>query len=215
MKERTIELSYNNHEEMLILPINPKQFEFTEPHNNQKITLLNIGEVKLMGHRGLVSGTISSFFPSLDSPLARYADREPLEYIRLLEKWKSMQQPIRVIISDCDFNLAMTIDSLTKGQHEGDKDIYYSMTLSEYRFLNVPSIKVGTQAQSQASGLTARPNTQAAPKIHTVVSGDCLWNLAKKYYGSGAQYTKIYSANKGLIGSNPNRIKLGQKLVIP
>ena len=147
--------------------------------------------------------------------MARYADREPLEYIRLLEKWKSMQQPIRVIISDCDFNLAMTIDSLTKGQHEGDKDIYYSMTLSEYRFLNVPSIKVGTQAQSQASGLTARPNTQAAPKIHTVVSGDCLWNLAKKYYGSGAQYTKIYSANKGLIGSNPNRIKLGQKLVIP
>ena len=215
MKQRTIELSFNNHAEMFNLPINPAEFEFTEAHNNQRITLLNIGEVNLIGHRGLVSGSLSSFFPSTTSPLARYADRDPMEYIRLLKKWKSKPQPIRVIISDCDFNLAMTIDSLTKGQHEGDKDIYYSMTLSEYRFLNVPSIKVGTQAQSQASGLTARPNTQAAPKIHTVVSGDCLWNLAKKYYGSGAQYTKIYSANKGLIGSNPNRIKLGQKLVIP
>lgn len=215
MKERTIEFSYNNHEEMFTLPINPAQFEFTEPHNNQKITLLNIGEAKLMGHRGLVSGTLASFFPSPDSPLARYADREPLEYIRLLTKWKSKRQPIRVIISDCDFNLAMTIDSLTHGQREGGKDIYYSVALSEYRFLNVPAVKVEVQSQSQVNGLSARPNTQAAPKIHTVVSGDCLWNLAKKYYGSGAQYTKIYNANKGVIGSNPNLIKPGQKLVIP
>ena len=36
-----------------------------------------------------------------------------------------------------------------------------------------------------------------------MVSGDCLWNIAKKYYGDGSQYTKIYEANKGTIGSNP------------
>ena len=40
-------------------------------------------------------------------------------------------------------------------------------------------------------------------------------NIAKKYYGDGSQYTKIYEANKGTIGSNPNLIKPGQKLVIP
>ncbi len=113
MKQWTIELSFNNREEMFVLPINPAEFEFTEPHNNQRITLLNIGEVNLIGHRGLVSGSLSSFFPSSRSPFARYADREPMEYIRLLKKWKSTPQPIRVIISDCDFNLAMSIDSLT------------------------------------------------------------------------------------------------------
>lgn len=215
MKQRTIELSYNNHEEMLDLPVNPAQFEFTESHNNQKITLLNIGEAKLMGHRGLVSGTLSSFFPAAGSPFARYADREPMEYIQLLTKWKSKPQPIRVIISDCDFNLAMTIDSLTYGQHEGDKDIYYSITLSEYRFLNVPSVQEESQTTSATSGLNARPDTQEAAKSHTVVSGECLWNIAKKYYGDGSQYTKIYNANKGVIGSNPSLIKPGQKLVIP
>ena len=114
MKQRIIELSYNNHEEMFNLPINPSEFEFSEAQNNQKITLLNIGEVNLIGHRGLVTGSLSSFFPALSSPLARYADREPMEYIRLLEKWKTSTQPIRVIISDCDFNLAMSIDKLTK-----------------------------------------------------------------------------------------------------
>ena len=129
MKQRTIELSFNNHAEMFNLPINPAEFEFTEPHNNQRITLLNIGEVNLIGHRGLVSGSLSSFFPSTTSPLARYADREPMEYIRLLKKWKSKPQPIRVIISDCDFNLAMSIDDLTYGSHEGDKDVYYTLEL--------------------------------------------------------------------------------------
>lgn len=76
-------------------------------------------------------------------------------------------------------------------------------------------MKVETKQQSNTSGLNSRPNTQPAPKSYTVVSGDCLWNIAKKYYDDGSQYTKIYEANKGTIGSNPNLIKPGQKLVIP
>lgn len=49
---------------------------------------------------------------------------------------------------------------------------------------------------------------------YTVVSGDCLWNIAKKFYGSGAQYVKIYNANKNII-KNPNLIYPGQVLTIP
>lgn len=30
---------------------------------------------------------------------------------------------------------------------------------------------------------------------YTLKAGDVLWNVAKKFYGSGAQYTKIYDAN--------------------
>ena len=45
-------------------------------------------------------------------------------------------------------------------------------------------------------------------------AGDTLWALAAKYYGSGAQYTKIYNANTDKI-SNPNLIYVGQVLTIP
>ena len=53
-----------------------------------------------------------------------------------------------------------------------------------------------------------------AGKYYTVVSGDCLWNIAQKFYGTGAEWTIIYEANKDTI-KNPDQIWAGQILVIP
>ena len=47
---------------------------------------------------------------------------------------------------------------------------------------------------------------------YTVKSGDCLWNIAYKFYGDGLKYTKIVAANNI---KNPNLILVGQKLCIP
>lgn len=47
---------------------------------------------------------------------------------------------------------------------------------------------------------------------HTVVNGDTLWDLAKKYYGNYYQWTKIQKAN-GI--SNPYTVPIGKKLLIP
>jgi len=52
-------------------------------------------------------------------------------------------------------------------------------------------------------------------KTYTVKKGDCLWTIARKFYGRGADYTKIYEANRDTIGKNPNLIYPGQTLVIP
>lgn len=52
-------------------------------------------------------------------------------------------------------------------------------------------------------------------RYYTVVSGDTLWGIATRYYGSGSQWPKIYAANVGVIGPNPNLIYPGQRLRIP
>ena len=52
-------------------------------------------------------------------------------------------------------------------------------------------------------------------KKHTVIAGDTLSAISKKYYDDANKYMKIYEANKDVIGGDPNLIKLGQELVIP
>jgi nucleoid-associated protein YgaU len=49
---------------------------------------------------------------------------------------------------------------------------------------------------------------------HTVKSGDTLSGIAKKLLGSANRYTDIFNANKDQL-SDPDKIKVGQKLVIP
>lgn len=59
------------------------------------------------------------------------------------------------------------------------------------------------------------PPGPVGPKIHIVSKGESLSSIARIYYGDMAKWSKIYAANKATIGSNPNLIHPGQKLVIP
>jgi len=52
------------------------------------------------------------------------------------------------------------------------------------------------------------------PVEHVVRTGDNLWNIAKKYYGSGAKWTLIYDANKSAI-KKKDFLEPGTVLVIP
>ena len=49
---------------------------------------------------------------------------------------------------------------------------------------------------------------------HVVKKGESLWKIAEQYYGDGSLYKKIFEANQDIL-SNPNLIKVGQKLRIP
>ncbi len=69
-------------------------------------------------------------------------------------------------------------------------------------------------AQAPAAVNTSGGGT-SSETTYTVKKGDCLWGIAKKFYGSGAQYRKIYDANRNVIGKNPNLIYPGQVLTIP
>lgn len=56
--------------------------------------------------------------------------------------------------------------------------------------------------------------TKAEAQFYTVVSGDSLSKIAKKYYGDPMQYPVIFEANKPML-EHPDKIYPGQVLRIP
>jgi nucleoid-associated protein YgaU len=50
---------------------------------------------------------------------------------------------------------------------------------------------------------------------YVVKSGDSLSKIARRVYGDAKQWTRIYDANRALIGDDPDLIHPGQNLVIP
>ncbi len=88
------------------------------------------------------------------------------------------------------------------------------MTLKEYREVTLRQVEI-EQETATVEQTETRVDNRTPPKTYTVKKGDCLWNIAKQFYGSGADYTKIFEANKGTIGGNPNRIYPGQVFTIP
>lgn len=88
----------------------------------------------------------------------------------------------------------------------------FSMEIQEIRIAKSAYTAKKTTSQKQ---VTKKKTTTKSKRYYVVKKGDCLWNIAKKYYGDGSKYKKIYNANKKVIGKNPNLIFPKQKLEIP
>jgi nucleoid-associated protein YgaU len=66
--------------------------------------------------------------------------------------------------------------------------------------------------------LHAQEEIQKKPRTYKVwiwqENGDCLWKIAKKFYGDGKKWKIIYEANKNEI-DDPKKIYPKQELIIP
>ena len=90
----------------------------------------------------------------------------------------------------------------------------HSATVIKTDFGNSLKVSSTNTTQEETSNVPSSPTADSAKRTYTVKKGDSLWNIAKKYYGDGSQYKKIYDANTNKI-ANPNLIYVGQVLVIP
>ena len=206
-------LSFNNNEERIRLPVIPSSFEVSIPHQNTIVNINEIGEINLIGKTGLMNMTIESFFPAQQYSFCLYNNfLKPYEYIKQLLKWKDSGRPIRVIVTGTPINYAMAIESLTYSEVDGTGDVYFSLELKEYRFIKTPtSNTITTKNGTTLTTPTTQRETKSIATEYTVKSGDTLWLVAKKLTGDGSNYKAI--AQKNNI-SNPDKIYVGQKLVI-
>ena len=69
-------------------------------------------------------------------------------------------------------------------------------------------------APPQTQAATAAAGSSSGSRTYTVQSGDSLSKIAKQFYGNANEYNKIFEANRDKL-DNPDKIQVGQELVIP
>jgi nucleoid-associated protein YgaU len=198
--------------ESLRLPVLPSNFGVGLSQQNTTVNIGSLGEVNLMGKRGLKTLPLSSFFPAKEYGCVQYKGfPKPYECVKLIESW--MDNPIQITITGTNINWSATIEKFNYSEQDGTGDVYYTIELKEYRKPSSMNIKMTVNKKSTKIMLTSTKRQTKPVKTtnYTVKAGDTLFDIAKKITGNSANCYAI--ANQNNI-SNPNSIKAGQKLVI-
>lgn len=198
----------------LRFPVLPEEYTVTSVQGNVTVNINALGEINLLGKRGLKGVGFSSLFPAAYQSYCEFTSiKKPQKYIELLEKMKRkgfMKLYITSVIS-----MNVTIESLEYGENDSSGDIFFSVDFKEYRTLNIPVSSLATSEPAEAAVETAQRTVQVeAVKSYTVVKGDTLTGIARKTMGT-TNWNSLYEANKSTIGGNPNYIQIGMVLTIP
>ena len=210
----------------VLLPITPEKFTLKINNANKTVKLINEGEVNFLKEAELTDLEFDALIPAVQYSFANYADgfKSPAHFTNHFEKLKTDKKPFQFIITRkmpdgkllFDTNMTVSLESYTiKEDAKQGFDLVVSLKLKQYKPFGTKIVKVSQQIATISNSRPAE--TSPAPKqetTYTVKKGDCLWNIAKKFYGDGSKYTKIYEANKDKI-KNPNLIYPGQVFVIP
>lgn len=211
-------ITYDRNKKKLRLPVLPESISVRNGSKNETLNISGLGEVLIKQDRAALSFSFSSFFPAGYFSGVTYGPPSPNRCVEKLVEWKKANNPVKFIVTGMKINLYCEIEQFDYEERGGDVGtIYYSISLKEYQEVKVRQIEIApiTETAQIPAETEQRTDNGAAAKTYTVVKGDCLWNIAKKFYGNGSLYTKIYEANKGVIGGNPNLIYPGQVYTIP
>ena len=190
------------------LAVNPPELTVTQESKDRTIDLLNVGEVNVAGNRGLIKVTISTFLPDAGSPF--YTGYAPESLIMAMKKAKNGKKTVRIIISGTDVNTLFTVSSVGETYKEGQADSYVSWAFVESRELNTQQVASWVRRYTQ-TGLCIRNTSNSIPKAVTALSGDTLWDMARRYYDDGERWRDIAAAN----GMSDDRLTAGMRLQIP
>ncbi|MCI1750934.1 MAG: hypothetical protein LKI17_06390 [Megasphaera cerevisiae] len=199
----------------LTLPVTPQKYTITSGQKNKVVDITQVGEALLFGMPKLRTLSFSVFFPDLihNYPFVVGDRKAPSECIELITKWREARLPVRIIITDTPVNLMMGIMDLEYWEQDGSRDIYYTLSLTEYKDLNTPQAN-NDKLVDDITGLKDRPTDATQPTQATIwQQGADILDAAKKAYGDYNHWRRIVESNDLTDLAINNASKL-RKLVI-
>ena len=213
----------------VLMPITPSKVTVKINNQNKTMTLINGEEINILKAAGLSDVSFELLLPQVSYPFTNGGAQSASYYLSLFERLKTSKQPFQFILNRSmptgrrlfytNLTVGMEDYQITDDAEEGF-DITVTVSLKQYRHYGTKTVTI-QPAPTPAETPTAtveqpQRETSQAPQqaTYTVKSGDCLWNIAKKYLGDGSRYNEIYELNKDKI-TNPNLIYPNQVLTLP
>lgn len=214
-----------------LLPVPPAKLKIKINNKNETVTLINEGEINILKKAGLTDIEFECSIPQIQYPFAVYKSgfKGADYFLEYFESLKTGKRPFQFIVCrqrpdgkkffDTNIKTSMEDYSITEDAKDGF-DLTVKVNLKQYRDYGTKTINISfgvgkPKAAVEPQRETATSPASATAQSYTVAKGDCLWNIAKKFYGNGSKYSAIYNANKSVVGGNPNLIYPGQVLTIP
>ena len=214
-----------------LLPVTPEKITIKISGKNKTVSLMNDGEINILKKAGLTDIEFEAEIPQMKHPYAVYKSgfEDAGYFFDIFEEYKTSRKPFQYIVCRrtpigkklLNTNMKVSLEDykITEDAKNGF-DFKVSFKLKQYREYGTKTVNITiaedkTTVSTEPQRETDNSPAPATAQTYTVVRGDCLWNIAKKFYGDGSKYTTIYNANKSVVGGNPNLIYPGQVLTIP
>jgi len=211
----------------LRIPMLPEEITVKKANQFASYSIITIGDVRIPSGTSLDSFSWTATLPGKKRKNEPYVRewRKPNEIYKWITNLKAKNgKPVkaRLMITGTPINCDVYLQDFSPKPTGGYGDIEYSISLIQAKEIKVKKRgKAEKKKSNNKKKLKDKPSSapertsKTKAQTYKVKSGDCLWKIAQRVYGSGSQYTKIYNANKKTIGSNPNKIYPGQVLTIP
>lgn len=223
-------MAYYFYLDKMLCPVAPSKLQIKINGNDKTLTLINEGEVSILKKSKLTEVSFDIHLPNVQYPFAVYKSgfKDAQYYLERLEQLKINQQPFQFIVTRTlpngkmlfDTNLKVTLkDYQIKEDANEAFDVIVSINLIQFRSFETKTCKIKKSENKTVIKKKKPRSIEKSPKpsttkTYTVKKGDCLWMIARKFYGDGSKYPIIANANKGKIKSL-NLIYPGQVLTIP
>lgn len=223
---RGIYFSANSDKEGFRLPINPEKVSVNVKGDGEGFSISKAGKINIPKDVELKQFDLKTYFPSGNSHYSTTSYREPQYYIDVIEKWQRNKMPVRYIYVDGSFtiNELVTVEAFEYDESDGSGDVNFSLSLKKYvSFGPKKMVVVKKPVTSSAIKATAsvvkkaapqRQNTKPVFKTYSLIKGDSLWKVARKFLGSGSRYPEIQKLN-GIKDSQLTKLQIGMKIKLP
>jgi len=196
----------------LVMPVTPGRYQWTVGKRMETININQLGDVYRPGGLTRFSGNFDFLLPAQDYPWMEAGSRaDPQYYLDYLNAWASDEKTVRMVVTGTEINVLVYIEDVTQGETDGTGDRYITVAVREYCDLEAVEVAAATGTQN---GGRAADASSGKTQAYTIVSGDTLSVICRRYYGkSTAKYYNALAKYNGI--KNPHLIYPGVTIQIP